>query len=418
MRIAVIGSGISGVVCAHELCSQHDVVLYEARPRLGGHTNTAVVDENGRSVAVDTGFIVFNEKTYPNFVALLRELGVDWVESDMSFSVSSTARDFEYNGHNLSTLFSQRRHLVSPRFYRMVFDIMRFYRQAPRLLGEEGEVPLLSWLEVNGYSRAFIDDHMIPMVRALWSTTRDGAARFPARFLVRFFDNHGFLQVENRPTWLTVAGGSHRYLQAFAARFRGRLRLATPVRSVRRRSDGRLDVSCDGETTAYDHVIFACHSDQALRSLEAPKAVETQVLGAIPYQRNEVLLHTDSSVMPRLRRSWASWNVHLDDEGVDGACLTYWMNSLQPLDTTTNYFVTLNHSQAVAPERVIRRETYYHPIFTPESVAAQARHAELIDNAGISYCGAYFRNGFHEDGVVSAKRVVAQLRRRHVEVAA
>ena len=417
MKIAIIGSGVSGLVCAHRLQREHQLVLFEARDRLGGHTNTVLAGEGEAQRAIDTGFIVFNERTYPNFVALLKELGVDWAPSQMGFSVSSKWRDFEYNGQSLSTLFAQRRRLFSPSFHRMIWDIFRFYRQAHELLESDDEISLMDWLEQKRYSRHFVDDHMVPMVRALWSTTREGAARFPARFLVRFFANHGFLQVDGRPPWLTIPGGAQRYVEAIAARFNGELRLASPVQRVARR-EGAIEVRAEGQTERFDHVIFACHSDQALGVLAEPTPTEREVLSAIPYQDNEAVLHTDASVMPRLARSWASWNVHLDDEGAEGACLTYWMNALQPLSTRTNYFLTLNKTAAIDPRRIVRRERYAHPVFTPESAAAQRRHGELLDHRGVSYCGAYFRNGFHEDGVVSALRVCGALSAGRIEVAA
>jgi predicted NAD/FAD-binding protein len=409
MRIAIVGSGVSGLVCAHRLQAAHEVVLFEAASRPGGHTHTVFVDEDHGTVPVDTGFIVFNTRTYPNFVALLRELEIDWAESNMSFSVSSARRNFEYNARNLSTLFAQRRRLLSPRFYRMAWDILRFYRDAPALLDDAEETPLAVWLADNGYSRAFAEDHLVPMIRALWSARRTVAEQFPTRFLVRFFANHGFLQVNDRPGWLTIPGGADRYVQAIARRLRGQLRLSSPVQRVRRQAGGIVVETQQSPPEVFDHLVFACHSDQALAMLDGPTALERQLLSAIPYQPNEVVLHTDASVMPRLSRSWGSWNVHLDDDGADGACITYWMNSLQPLPTATNYFVSLNYRHAIDPQKIVRVQQYEHPLFDLASVAAQARHAELIDHRGLSYCGAYWRNGFHEDGVVSALAVCERL---------
>lgn len=409
MRIAVIGSGISGMVAAHRLQSEHEVVLFEAADRLGGHTNTVMVAEGQRQIPIDTGFIVFNRQTYPHFVALLKELDIAWVDSDMSFSARSDRRDFEYNGRNLSTLFSQRRRLLSPRFHRMVWDIFRFYRQAPELLDQPEEIELGEWLAKNSYSQTFIHDHLVPLIRAVWSVDRGVALQFPARFLVRFFANHGFLQVKNQPQWLTIPGGSRRYLEQIQRRFTGQIRLATPVERVERAGQAVRVLTATCEPEAFDHVVFACHSDQALRLLVNPSSVERKLLEAIPYQRNEAVLHTDSSVMPRLKRTWASWNVHLDETGEEGTCITYWMNSLQPIDSKHDYFVTLNNRAAIDESKIIRIENYAHPLFGVGSVAAQARHAEMIDCRGISYCGAYWRNGFHEDGVVSALAVCERL---------
>jgi predicted NAD/FAD-binding protein len=410
MKIAIIGAGVSGLTAAHYLHTEHQVVLFDADRRPGGHTNTVDVMEGVRPIPIDTGFIVFNEKTYPNFIRLLGELGVGWTESDMSFAVHSARRGFEYSGQSLSALFSQRRNLASPRFLRMVRDIQRFYREGRELLAEGSELPMLPWLRERGYSDGFIEDHLFPMLRAVWSANRDVAEQFPARFLARFFENHGFLQLSGAPRWLTIQGGSRSYVRAILAHFAGEVRLNAPVRAIRRTREGVL-VSTDGSPPErFDHAIVTCHSDQALALLSDPSELERTLLSATAYQRNEAVLHTDASIMPSLRRTWSAWNVHLDDEGVDGACLTYWMNRLQPLGAERDYFVTLNKSAQIAPEHMLRVERYMHPVFTTESVKAQARHAELIDHRNTSYAGAYWRNGFHEDGVVSALRVVERLK--------
>ena len=409
MKIAIVGAGVSGLVSAHVLQQRHEVVLFEGARRIGGHTNTVTVMEGERPIPIDTGFIVFNTHTYPNFVRLLGELKVGWVNSDMSFSVRSDRRDFEYNARDYSTLFAQKRNLLSPRFWRMLRDIPRFFREGRELLEGTGDEPLIPWLEARGYSDAFIEDHLMPLLRAVWSANREVALVFPARFLVRFFENHGFLQVDDRPGWLTIPGGSQTYVRAILSAFRGQVRSGARVTQVERTREGVIVRSEGSEAERFDHVVMACHSDQALRLLASPTELEESVLGAIPYQRNEAVLHTDSRMMPRKKKSWASWNVHLDDEGVDGACLTYWMNQLQPLGTKTDYFLTLNRSHLIRPETVIRSETYHHPVFTTAGMLAQRRHAELIDLDGISYAGAYWRNGFHEDGVVSALQVTERL---------
>jgi predicted NAD/FAD-binding protein len=405
VKIAVVGSGVSGLVCAHLLAPRHDVVLLEAADRVGGHVHTVDVDGPGGRTAVDTGFIVFNRKTYPSFVRLLERLGVASQESDMSFSVRSDRRDLEYAGAGLATLYAQRRNLLSPRFHRMVLDLLRFYREARALLAEGPEVELLGWLRERGYSEAFVEDHLLPMVGAVWSSSRDGARGFPARFLARFFDNHGFLNVSDRPAWLTVRGGSRAYVRAILDGFRGEVRTSCPVRSIRREERAVVIRAGDGAAERFDHAIVACHADQALRVLEDPSPAEARLLSAFPYRANDVLLHDDAAVMPRLRRVWSSWNYHLDDEGRSGASVTYWMNRLQRLPGARQYFVTLNRAQAVRPDRVLRRLAYEHPVFTAQGVGAQARHEELVDARRTSYCGAYWRNGFHEDGVVSALRV-------------
>ena len=410
MRIAIVGSGVSGLVCAHLLSPRHDVVLCEADARVGGHTHTrALTAADGRTAAVDTGFIVFNRRTYPQFLRLLDRLGVCAQESDMSFSARSEARDLEYNGRDLRALYVQPRNLLSLRFHRMVADVLRFYREARELLAEGPEVGLLEWLQARGYSQGFVEDHLLPMVGAVWSSSREGAHRFPARFLARFFENHGFLQVDDRPPWLTVKGGSATYVRAILDRFRGELRTAAPVTALRRSGDGpRLRVA-GGAEERFDHVILALHADQALRLLSDPSPIERRLLAAFPYRRNEVRLHTDRAVMPRRPRAWASWNYHLDDAGQDGACVTYWMNNLQGIGGGTDWFVSLNQAGAVRPAAVLETLAYDHPVFTPESVAAQGLHGELIGHRATSYCGAYWRNGFHEDGVWSAVRVCEPL---------
>jgi predicted NAD/FAD-binding protein len=405
MRIAVVGSGISGLVCAHLLGPRHDVVLFESDSRVGGHTHTRELDDGGRMVAVDTGFIVFNERTYPSFVKLLRRLGVAWQESDMSFSARSDRRDFEYAGPGLSPLYAQRRNLLSPGFHRMVLDVLRFYREARELLAEGPEVGLVDWLERRGYSRAFVEDHILPMAGAVWSSSRSAARDFPARFLVRFFDNHGFLDVSRSVPWLTLRGGSHQYVRAILAGFRGEVRTGCPVERVLRAGPG-VEVKPRGAAPErFDHLVLACHADQALGLLADPSPVEKELLSAFPYRENRVQLHRDARVMPRSRPAWSSWNYHLDDDGQEGACVTYWMNRLQRLQARSDWFVSLNRDGAVDADRVQERIAYQHPVFSADGLAAQARHAELIGHRDTSYCGAYWRNGFHEDGVVSALQV-------------
>ena len=409
MKIAVVGSGVSGLVSAHLLSPRHDVVLFEAADRIGGHVHTHDVDDGGRSVAVDSGFIVFNERTYPSFVSLLRRLGVGWQETDMSFSVRSDARDFEYGGPTLASLFAQPANLLRPRFHRMVRDLLRFYREARELLEEGQELPLLDWLRARGYSDGFVEDHLLPLVGAVWSSSRGAAREIPARFLARFFENHGFLEVERTVPWLTIRGGSREYVRAILAGFRGELRIGCPVERIARPGVGVRVKPRGGAAERFDHVIVACHADQALRLLADPSPAERALLGAFPYRINRAELHRDAGVMPRRRRAWSSWNYHLDDGAGEGARVTYWMNRLQRLPALHDYFVTLNGDGRAAPGHVLARMEYAHPVFTPAGVAAQRRHAELIGARDTSYAGAYWRNGFHEDGVVSALRVCERL---------
>jgi predicted NAD/FAD-binding protein len=409
VKVAIVGSGVSGLVSADLLSRHHDVVLFESEARLGGHTHTVDVLQDGQALPVDTGFIVFNTHTYPNFVRWLQSLGVAWQQSDMSFSVRSERRDFEYGSAGLNALFAQRRHLLSPRFHRMWRDVIRFYGEARELLSSGDEVRLDDYLRERGYSDAFVADHLLPLVGAVWSSNRAGAREFPARLLVRFFDHHGFLRAGQGLQWLTIAGGSRQYVRAMRSRFRGTARLSAPVERIWR-DGGQVLVQAHGhEAERFDHVVVACHADQALSLVQSPTPCERTLLGAFRFQSNEAVLHTDDRLMPRLRRTWASWNYHLDEDGGDGACVTYWMNRLQSIPGPAQYFVTLNRTHAIDPSRIVGRFSYAHPFFTPEAADAQPRHAEVIDHAGVSYCGAYWRNGFHEDGVVSALRVCERL---------
>jgi predicted NAD/FAD-binding protein len=409
VRIAVVGSGISGLVASDLLSRRHEVVLFEADARLGGHTHTVDVDLGARVTPVDTGFIVFNTHTYPNFVRWLDGLGVPSQPSDMSFSVRSERRNFEYGSSSLNALFAQRRHLVSPGFHRLWRDILRFYREGRELLAPGQEIRIDDYLRDRGYSDAFIGDHLLPLIGAVWSSNRAGAREFPARLLVRFFEHHGFLRAGQGLQWRTISGGSREYIRAFLARFRGDVRLLSPVESVRR-VPGKVAVTARGAgTETFDHVVMACHGDQALALLPSPSDAEREVLGAFRFQPNEVVLHTDERLMPSRRRTWASWNYHLDEDAAAGACVTYWMNRLQSIPGSQQFFVTLNRTQEVDPARIIRSFTYTHPFFTPDAAAAQSRHDDVNAQLGISYCGAYWRNGFHEDGVVSALRVCERL---------
>ena len=406
MRVAVVGTGISGMVAAHLLQREHELTVYEAGESVGGHTNTVDVISRGRTLPVDTGFIVFNEKTYPNFVRLLLELGVAWQESDMSFSVRCEQSSLEYNGSSLNGLFAQRRNLLRPSFLRMVTEILRFYRDAAEVLEDPDlDVSLGEYLRLRGYSAAFVEKHIVPMAAAVWSSDRGELLEFPVRFLVRFFANHGFLQVKDRPQWLTVCGGSREYVKKLTASYRDRIRLRTPVVSVRRHPD-RVELQTrDGRVERFDQVVLATHSDQALRLLADPSRAETEILGALRYQRNEAVLHTDTSLLPRRRRAWSSWNYHLVPGDRDRVRVSYWMNRLQDLTAEDDFLVTLNHTAPIAPGKILKKIVYHHPIFSRAGVRAQARRGEINGVNRTWFCGAYWRNGFHEDGVVSALAV-------------
>jgi len=402
MKIAIIGSGIAGNTLAHYLHKNHEITVFEAGSHIGGHTHTHDIEHMGRQYSVDTGFIVFNDRTYPNFIALLNELGIGWQASDMSFSVHCEKTGFEYNGTSLNSLFAQRRNLFKPSFYRMIGEIMRFNKSSLELLAEGPEIRLGDYLAQGKYSQNFIDYYIVPMGSAIWSTEARQMLDFPARFFVRFFHHHGMLTVNDRPQWRVIKGGSARYVEALTASFRERVRLNSPVEHVRRLKRSVRVKPLNGPEETFDWVFFACHSDQALAMLKDPSTAEREILGAIPYQENTVFLHTDRKLLPKRKLAWAAWNYHVTAEPIDRIAVTYNMNILQGLDSPDPLLVTLNHTRDINPAHVIKRLTYHHPVYTTAGTRAQARHAEISGVNRTAYCGAYWRNGFHEDGVVSA----------------
>lgn len=411
MKLAIIGSGISGLVAAYHLHRHHDITLLEAGSYVGGHTHTVQIELDGQRYAIDTGFIVYNDWTYPNFIALLDVLGVASRPTTMSFSVRDDRSGLEYNGHSLNTLFAQRRNLLRPSFHRMLADILRFNRQAVHLLDQcHDTMTVDEFLARYRYSPQFAQQYLLPMGSAIWSCPRGTFGQFPVRFIIEFYRNHGLLNVRRRPTWRVVAGGSSSYVQAMIRGFRDRIRLNTPVHGVRRflnHVELRLP---HGPSEWFDHVVFACHSDQALRLLGGDAtAAEREILSALPYERNSVVLHTDTSLLPRSQRAWASWNYRLEEDADAPASVTYNMNLLQGIRSQHTFCVTLNDASRIDPGRVLRRFEYDHPVFTTRRTAAQARHRELLNANRTSYCGAYWRNGFHEDGVNSALAVVHAL---------
>ena len=410
MKIAVIGAGVSGLVTAHLLARRHDVTVFEANAYAGGHTNTVRVDAADATHWVDTGFIVFNDRNYPRFERLLERLGVAHQPSQMSFGVSDGAGDFEYCSGSPNGLFAKRAHLATPWFHRMVADLVRFNREARELLARDDAGPSLGqWLDERGYSRAFVDRLIVPQAAAVWSADPRQMWSFPARFLVEFFDNHGMLGFRGRPRWRTVQGGSHRYVEALVAPLRDRLRLATPVQAVSRHADHVEVKPRGGESERFDEAVIAAHSDQALALLSDASDREHELLGAIPYARNEAVLHTDTSLLPRRRRAWASWNYHLLETPIGVSTVTYHMNRLQALRADREYCVTLNRSEAIDPSKVIRTIEYAHPVYTAAGEAAHARHDEISGRNRTHFCGAYWGWGFHEDGVASAVRVAERL---------
>ena len=402
MRIAIVGSGISGLTAARRLCTEHEVTVFEANDYIGGHTNTIDVELEGRRWAVDTGFIVFNDWTYPNFIALMNEIGVDSQPSDMGFAVRCERTGVEYCGSSISQLFTQRRNAVSPAFWRMIRDILRFNRESPQLLeGREDTLALGAYLARERYSARFIEHYIVPMGAAIWSTDPQTMLSFPARYFVEFFANHGLLSVNDRPQWRVIKGGSRSYIAPLVAPFADRIRLNAAVTRVHRNDFGVELVLRDGHRAQFDAVVFACHSDQALAMLAMPSDAEREVLGAIPYQPNLAVLHTDERLLPRRRKAWAAWNYHIPAERADTVSVTYNMNILQGLDATTQFLVTLNPTMEIAPDKIIRKIVYQHPVYTPEGVAAQRRRAELMGHNRSFYCGAWWSYGFHEDGVKS-----------------
>ena len=411
MKIAIIGSGISGLTCGYLLHKQHDISVFEASDWVGGHTHTVNVNVNGKPYAVDTGFIVFNDWTYPNFITLMDQLGVRSKVTEMSFSVRDSRTDLEYNGNTLNSLFAQRSNLLSPAFWGMLRDILRFNRQAIRDLEEQRIAPdtrLGDYLQQRGYGTRFIDHYIVPMGAAIWSMSLADMMGFPLQFFVRFFKNHGLLSVSNRPQWRVIEGGSSAYIAPLSAGFADNIHLNCPVISVTRDGLGVLLHSAAG-VERFDKVIFACHSDQALKLLSQPSEAEQQILGAMPYADNDVVLHTDTRLLPDRKLAWASWNYRLGSAGQNCAAVTYDMNILQGIQSETTFCVSLNQTAAIDPLKVLARYTYAHPQYSLQAVAAQARWQELMGDQHSYYCGAYWANGFHEDGVVSALRVARAL---------
>lgn len=411
MRIAIVGSGISGLVCAHVLGRRHEVAVFEAADWIGGHTHTVDVEVAGKQYAIDTGFIVFNDWTYPNFIRLLDQLGVGSHPTEMSFSVNEPGTGLEYNGNNLNSLFAQRRNLMSPAFLGMVRDILRFNRQAAADLDNgaiAADITLGEYLRAKGYGQRFTDHYIIPMGAAIWSMSLADMLGFPLQFFVRFFRNHGLLSVSDRPQWRVVEGGSRSYIAPLTAPFKDSIHLNCPVSRIIRDPQGVTVVSRRGEEH-FDRVILACHSDQALKLLDQPTEQERSILGAIGYADNDVVLHTDTRLLPKRKLAWASWNYRLGNDRQQPAAVTYNMNILQGIESDTTFCVSLNQTAAIDPAKILRRFTYAHPQFSLAAAAAQARWNELAGANHTYYCGAYWANGFHEDGVVSALRVTSAL---------
>lgn len=409
MRFAIVGAGVSGLTAAAKLREHHDFVVYEAEDWIGGHTHTVDVEDPRGPVAVDTGFIVFNDWTYPEFIGLIDSLGVASQASDMSFSLVDEAAGLEYNGTSLNTLFAQRGNLLRPSFLGMLADILRFHRDAVTYLATgRDEDTLEAFLEQRRYGRAFRERYLVPMGRAIWSAESGALLGFPARFFIEFFHRHGFLSVSNRPVWRAISGGSREYVRALTAPFADRIRARSAVRAVHRTAQGVTVHGADGPE-AFDAVLIACHADQALGLLAAPTDAEREVLGAIGYQPNDVVLHTDERLLPRRPLARAAWNYRVCDPPRTGCTLTYDMNVLQALGAQRRYLVSLNLTDRIDPARILGQWSYAHPIYTPAAVRAQQRFEQISGVGRTFYCGAYWRYGFHEDGVISGLRAARQI---------
>jgi len=407
MKIAIIGSGISGLTSAYLLNRNHDITVFEAKDYIGGHTHTHNIKINNRDYAVDTGFIVYNERTYPNFIKFLDTLGVERQLSTMGFSVKSDFEDYEYAGESLNSLFAKRSNIFRLGFLRMLYEMYHFGKKADSTgLGLDTSITLGDYLRKENYSDEFINYFIVPMGAAIWSTPAKKVLGMPAYFFIKFFYNHGMLEIMNRPKWWVIKNGSSAYINKVIKGFENKINLSTPIKSVSRVNNKIEVLTTKNENNLiFDAVVFATHSDQALAMLKDPTDKEKDILGSIPYQKNEILLHTDSSVLPKRKLAWASWNYQLDSNPENPVVLTYNMNILQSLNCDETFCVTLNDHQSVDKAKVLKKITYHHPLFTVKGIGAQKRKSEINGVNNTYYCGAYWHNGFHEDGVVSAMEV-------------
>jgi len=400
-NIAIIGTGISGLTCAHHLAPDHDLTIFEAEDYVGGHTHTVRVEKEGEVSDIDTGFIVFNDRTYPEFIKMMDRIGVNYQPTEMSFSVRNDAMDLEYNGNTLNSLFAQRKNILRPSFLRMVRDIVRFNKEV-RHAADDERLTIGNFLASRKYSNLFKDNYLLPMISAIWSMGLESCKDFPLQFFVHFFDNHGLLNIVNRPQWYTIIGGSSSYIEPLTAPFKDRIKVDTPVIRVER-DDDAVQIVTNLGAESFDQVIFACHGNQALSLLASPTTGEEAILRPFRTSSNSVVLHTDTSFLPKRPLGWASWNYNMVDSAKEQTTLTYNMNILQQLSKKHTYLVTLN--QEIAKEHVLREFNYHHPIFSLEAIKAQAGWEIISGKNRSHYCGAYWFNGFHEDGVKSGLRV-------------
>ncbi len=407
MKVAIVGTGISGLTSAYLLNRHHDVHVFEANNYIGGHTNTIQVKEREKTIPVDTGFIVFNELNYPNLCELFDELGVKSRDSDMSFSVHSEKNGLEFNGTDLNRIFSQRSNILNPTFLRMLKDIMRFHKHAPVVLKSNivDTITVSEFAETNEYSKYFIEYYLVPLGASLWSCPAEKFRQFPIKFVLEFLDNHCMLQVNDRPQWKTVVGGSSQYIAPLTQWYSEKIHLNCAVTNVVRKNNKVEIYFVNGNSESFDEVILATHADTSLQLVKEPDAEEKQFLEMFEYQDNEAILHTDTSVLPKKKRTWASWNYRIPSEENTHVAVTYNMNMLQGIDSDVTYNVSLNQSQYINPTTIIKKINYHHPVFHPGRDAVQSQHQKMIRRRGISYCGAYWGYGFHEDGVRSAINV-------------
>lgn len=411
MRIAIVGTGVSGLGAAHRLHKNHEITMFEADSRVGGHVNTVPVHHDGVTHAIDTGFIVHNDRNYPGFVRLMDELGVKTRPSTMSFSVSDERTGLEWNGNNLNALFAQRKNLLSPSFHRMWRGILRFNREARDLLYDDGSTTLGAWLTERNFPSEVIDHFLVPMGGAIWSASVEQVLDFPARHFVEFFDHHGFLKLRGQPKWRVVDGGSRRYVDALIRPFADRIRVSSPVERIQRSHAG-VDVSLrGGGTHRFDAVVLAAHADQSLRMLADPTRAEREILGSFPYQPNVAVLHTDERFLPHTRRAWGAWNYHVTEAGRSTVAVTYDMNILQSIEAPVQFLVTLNPARSIDPAKTIATIPYHHPTYTSRGVTAQKRRAEISGANRTFYAGAYWGFGFHEDGLRSGFEVAENIER-------
>ncbi len=405
-KIAVIGSGIAGLTSAYFLSKKHEITVFEANDYIGGHTHTVEVEYDGEKSAIDTGFIVFNDRTYPNFIRLMREISVEYQPTEMSFSVRNDAIGLEYNGNNLDSLFAQRKNIVNTAFLQMLYDIVRFNRLVRKESSRMEFKTIGEFLESRKFGNLFADNYLLPMVAAIWSMGLDEIRSFPLQFFTRFFENHGLLNILDRPQWYSIIGGSSAYIAPLTASFRDAFRLSTPVQRIARKEDGIIVKTKSTEET-FDEVVIACHGDEAIKLLDQPSEKERKVLGAFNATDNEVVLHTDRNRLPKAKKAWASWNYRLNSDISSRATLTYNMNILQRLKKKHTYLVTLN--EEIARDKVLARFNYTHPVYNTAVIDAQQQWHTISGIDHVHYCGAYWLNGFHEDGVNSALRVCKAL---------